>query len=326
MLKTILLTSITALIFTGCSGGPTPSVKGQKPTIYVKSHTAEKFKDVTRETSWWNGISPFFVNDKQYMRCDMTEEAIAVFARYDFEIVTQQADADYTFDVTLLSCSPYRILNDNRTEIPLKEKTLYKDFMRWVKEEDASKLPKNVKEIADLIAQNKEEGFYRFAHEDMISKYGQTFDYSENWGSSLKRSHGYMQKTGNKLYPSKYANMPDEDREALKKVYKKFQEDSGEAENSAATGSHMVSAGAGMSSLSMPGSSAMGGASAVLGIIKLFGGVVTPTAVNGFKITNNRTGKFLEMEMHFWGDRWNLDTDRAMDDWVIDEIEWGDLE
>ena len=324
--------AFVATLFIGCSGSPKPSVEGAKPTIYVVSHTAEKFKDITDATAIWNGLARYSVKDKGYMRCDMTQELMVTLVHYDFEIVTDPKSADYTMETTLLSCGGgYNTYIKNKSELPLQERALYKDFMRWVDEAAASELPEGAKEIASLIKENKEEGFERFYKEDYIRNHGKEFDYIENWRRHSYQDANYIARAKVPL-PSKYSGMSDEDKEILEEIDKKYKAAAFEAniDHSLSTGSHMASSGFGM--MSTYGSSgtggAIGGAGAAIGILMMFGGTVEPDVRNLFKITNNRTGKSWSKEVRTTipGQGWRENIRKPIDDWFVDEIPWNDLD
>jgi len=333
-MKTIIKLAITALAtfaLVGCSGSPKPSVEGAKPTIYVVSHTAEKFKDVTEATAMWNGLSRYFVKDKSYMRCDMTQELMVTLVHYDFEIVTDPKDADYTMETTLLSCgSGYGRYIKNKSELPLQERALYKDFMRWVDETESSKLPKDAKEIASLIRDNSPEGFERFNKEDYIWLYGNKFDYTAYWQVNMRQDANYIARAKVAL-PSKYSKMSDEDKKILEEIDKKYKAAAFEAktDHSFSTGSMMATKGFNMMSgggLGGP-SGAVGGAGAVIGLIMMFGGVTEPDVRNLFKITNNRTGKSWSMIVRSGHQQtWDINIKKPIDDWFVDEIPWSDLD
>lgn len=332
MKKTIKLSLLatTIALLTGCSSGPKPNSDGKPLTIFVKSHTAEKFKNITEETAFWNGISPFFVKDKQYMRCDMSEEAMSVFVNDGFELATNQSDADYTFDVTVLSCGNHTALRANMSELPLEKRGLYMDFMRWVNETDSSKLPKTAKEIANLIKENNPEGFKRFEDEEYLYKYGQEFDYEENWGNTYKRDLRYIRSTKGVVLPAKYHNIPDEDKKTLLAYNERLKlnsiaDNTGEFNSftsnlglSIASSPHIYGANSTNSGLALAGA----------GVIMSFFSVSPPTPINHFKITNNTTGKSWEKEMRFniAPQNWHKNIEKPMDDWVIDEIPWRDLD
>jgi hypothetical protein len=332
MKKTVklILSLLSIFLFIGCAGSPTASKPDAKPTIYIKSHTAEKFKDVTEATAMWNGLSWYLIKDKQYMRCDMTEEVMVTLVHYDFDIVIQEEGADYTMETTLLSCgSGYGAYIKNRSELPLEEKALYKDFMKWVDETDSSKLPKTAKEIASLIKNNDPEGFERFHKEAYIWLYGNKFGDTEYWQYKMRDDKKYIEKTKGIALPGKYANMPDKDKKILEELGRKFKATL-DADTSFYTGSHMASGGFGMMSTygSSGASGAIGGAGAAIGILMMFGGVSEPDVRNQFKITNNRTGKSWSKEVRTTipGQGWRENINKPIDDWFVDEIPWSDLE
>lgn len=331
-LATIGMTSLVAFLLIGCSGSPTPSKPDAKPTIFVKSHTAEKFKDLTEATAIWNGISPYYVKDKQYMRCDMTEEAMVTLVHYGFDIVTDEKDADYSFETTLLVCGGGRnAYIANKSEIPLQEKAIYKDFMKWVDETEPSELPKTAKEIAVLIKDNNPEGFERFHKEEYTRFYGKKFNDTENWSRHIGNDRNYFINANKLLLPNKYAQMPDEDKQILEELGKKFSVNSQNINNSIYTGGHMASTGFNMLSshgFNSGGSSAIGGAGAVIGLVMMFGGVIEPYVLNSFLVTNNRTGKTWSADMRFTipSQTWKANITKPMDDWLIDEIPWSDLD
>lgn len=328
LISVLSIASLT-LYLGGCSSGPAPKEGKAKPTVFVKSHTAEKFKEITSETALWNGLSPHFLKDKQYMRCDMSLEAMAVFARDGFELVSDAKKADYTFDVTVLSCGD-RYYRDNRSELPLQERLLYKDFMKWVNETEPSKLPADAKEIAKLISENNPEGFKRFYDENYIVKYGGNFgSFLGNWNFSDKHAREYLAQTKGIVLPNKYANMPAEDEQALAAFFKKIEDDEIIKTNYHAEGADMIGKGALLYGNSVNGSAPanMGGVAMGLGLLMSFGGIKSPSPNNLFKITNNANGKSWSTEMRFdlEPQSWQSNIKGPMDDWVIDEIPWGEL-
>lgn len=332
-MKTIIKLAITALAtlsFIGCSGSPKPLVEGAKPKAFVKSHTAEKFKDIRVSTAVWNGISPYFVKKKQYMRCDMTEELMVTLVHYDFEIVTDPKDADYTFDTTLLACGgTYDVYVQNRSELPLEERALYKDFMRWVDETSPSDLPPTAKEIAELIKDNNRLGFERFHYEGYPMTYGNKFDYSESWKwGGANPDLKYANATRGVALPNKYAEMSDEDKKILQELGAKFQASSN-TDNRLSTGSHMASSGFSMmsgQSINSTGGS-IGAAGAVVGLLLMSSGPRNPDVQNLFKVTSNKTGKsWSKIVRAGHTQTWDTNIKKPIDDWFVDEIPWNDLD
>lgn len=323
-------TAFIATLFIGCSGSPKPSKEGAKPTAFVKSHTAEKFKDIRESTAVWNGISPYFVRKQQYMRCDMTEELMVTLVHYNFEIVTDPKDADYTFDTTLLACGgTHDDYIHNRSELPLQERALYKDFMRWVDETSPSDLPPTAKEIAELIKNNDRLGFERFHYEGYPMTYGNKFDYTESWKYKAKADLKYANATRGVALPNKYAEMSDEDKKILKELGAKFQASSN-SDNRLSTGSHMTSSGFNMLSsygTSASSSSAIGGAGIVVGLLLMSSGPSNPDVRNEFKVTNNTTGKsWSKIVRAGHTQTWRTNVKKPIDDWFVDEIPWSDLD
>ena len=326
----MLIVSSTMMItcgFLACGTGPIPSSPGKKPTVYVKSNTLEKFKNLTKENAVWNGISPFFVENKQYMRCDMTDESIAVFAREGFEVVSSSENADYTFEVTLISCGgAFLAYQDNRSELALKERALYKDLMEWINETDSKELPKDAKEIAKLISQNDSRGFKRFFDENYIVKYGKKFNYTENWHYIFINTYNYMKSTGGVVLPNKYYGITDEDKAVLEKLYKHYEESDLVKTDSYIPGLNLIGSGARLST--NPKNGYLGSIGIGIGLLGVLRGITTPTPINKFKIINNRTGKSWSKVTQFSirNLTWDDNIDKPLYDWTIDEISWGDLE
>lgn len=317
MKTTVVVLSTLAIMMTGCmNGSPTPSKEGKKPTVFVKSNTAEKFKDLTHANALWNGISPRFVTDKKYMRCDMTEEAMAVFARRGFELVPSAKGADYTFETTLLSCgNGFKQYAGNKKELPIKERELYKDFIDWI--EDDENVPSDAKEIAELIAQEKEEGFERFYEERYIYKFGRNPFGKGIWQINNNQDKKYLISTDGEVLPAKYYKITKEDQAALETLNKKFKAVAGIHNG----GGDMIVHGAHTGG-------AIGAAGIGFGILMSFNAVAVPTPVNNFKIINNKTGKSWEIDMNFSiaPQSWESNIKKPMDDWVIDEIPWSDID
>ena len=324
----IAIASAVTITMTGCGGGaPKPSEDGKKPTIFVQSHTEEKFKDVTQETAVWNGISPFFVKDKQYMRCDMTNEAMAVLTQKGFDIVADKEKADYTFESTLLSCGPgFTAYLKNSHNLPLQERAIYKDFMKWISETPVEKLPSGAKEIAKLISENNPEGFKRFFDEEYQGKYGRAFGDTKNWSRMLKSSYDYMKKTKGIVLPNKYYGILDEEKEILLSLDKKLSKDTGMNTDGMGASMHLIGSGAMLSGSSPKGQTA-GGIAMGIGLATALFSVQNPTPVNEFVVTNNKTGKSWTKETQFSikSLSWEDNVEKPMDDWTIDEIPWGDL-
>lgn len=332
MKKTIIaitIASVATITMTGCGGGaPKPSAGNKKPTIFVQSHTAERFKGVTKETALWNGISPFFVKDNQYMRCDMTNEAMVVLVNKGFDIVSSKDKADYTFDSTLLSCGPgYKSYLENSNKLPLKERAIYKDFMKWVNETPNAELPADAKEIANLISKNDPKGFKKFFDEDYVRKYGRAFGDTERWDRLMKETYKYMKKTHGVVLPNKYYGISDEDKAILLSLDKKLSKDKGMNLDATGAGLHLIGSGAMLSGSSPKGQTA-GGIAMGIGAVAAIFGVQNPTPVMAFKVTNNKTGKSWKKETDFSirSLSWKDNIDKPMDDWTIDEIPWGDLD
>ena len=333
MLKKSIISILlfTSLLLTGCGGGsPIPSKAGSKPTVFIKSNTAEKFKNITEETAIWNGISPYFVKDNQYLRCDMTEEAMAAFTREGFKVVASAKEADYTVDVTLVSCGS-RNYKVNKSELPLKERALYKDFMKWVSETEPSKLPKDAKEIARLISENNPEGFSRFYNDKYIQKHGRSFDYSEYWNMYNMQAEEYIKSVKGIVLPNKYSKIPEEDKKTLTQIAKSFENNQYTQANQHTNGLNMLGQGAGMmGAVGTFGNTARGTAGGIamgIGLIMSFTAVAQPIPVNRFKVTNNRNGKSWQKEQIFRipPQNWKANTKVTMIDRVIDDIAWGGI-
>lgn len=133
--KIITSATLGALLFSGCfNGSPTPSKKGEKPTVFIESHTVEKFNDTNLENADTKGIAQPFVKEKQYLRCDMLPETVAGFAREGFEIVHEKQKADYNVEVTLLACGQGREYFEHRDANPPKERAFYKRNIAFAQE------------------------------------------------------------------------------------------------------------------------------------------------------------------------------------------------
>lgn len=107
-IKLLVAVSVVIVLLSGCNNNiPKPTLAGKKPTVYVKSLTLEKYKGIngTNTKEYGYAITPRFASSESYyMRCDMSDEARAVFGRYGFELVNNDEDADYTFEVTVSRC------------------------------------------------------------------------------------------------------------------------------------------------------------------------------------------------------------------------------
>lgn len=183
----------------------------------------------------------------------MTDEATVTFVREGFEVVTQQKDADYTLDVTMTSCSPAKMYKEHRKEIPIEERPLFKDFKRWVEEGDSDEIITDAKEIAELIRQNKPEGFKRFYADRYIERFGQSFDYTENWGIGHIWTVGYLKQTKGVVLPAKYYGMKDEEKKILTKAWETMEEGRIVEVSHTAKSADMIGAGARMSSIAGTG-------------------------------------------------------------------------
>jgi len=329
MKRILTAMAITGLaFFSGCGGGsPIPSSPDKKPTVYVHSHTAEKFKNITKANAIWNGISPQLIKDKQYMRCDMSEEAMAVFSRRGFELVAAKEEADYTFDVTLVSCGSghYKNYLQNKTEIPLHERAIYKDLMQFSKEGDPEKFPSGFKEIVELISQNNEKGFEMFQDANLLWK----IQYTEKWDLLERHTKDYLKKY-KVVLANKYYGIKDEDIKALKELSLKMKKKLDSTGGTQKTGADMI--GKSASILSNPAAfgkhgGSFGGAMMGVGVLMSFMGTMEPVPVNMFTITNNRTAKSWSQEMRFSIDpqSWESNIKKPMDDWLIDEIPWKEI-
>lgn len=325
-----ILSSIIAgsLIFSGCAA-PKPSKPNAKPTVFIKSHTDEKYKDMKSEMAIWNGIPPEFLNNKGYMRCDMTPEATVVFVENGFDVVTDKKNADYLLDVTLMSCSIHKAYNGNRMEIPLEQRTLYKDFMKWVNEGNPTKVSQEIKDVAKLIQQNKPEGFKRFYSNKYITKFGEDFDYTEHWGFAESRTINYMAKTKDIILPNKYTGITKEEIAILDSVNTKVQNNGKQTLANATDGTSLIGNGANvLAQGSSQYSGSVGGALIGLGVLSLLDGFSPPTPICEFKVTNNRTGKAWKKDMRFDIDpqSWRTNKYKPMNDWTYDEIPWSELD
>jgi len=319
-------------LLSACNGSPHPSIPGNKPTVFVKSNTPQKFKNLTEATAVWNGISPFFIKNKQYMRCDMTIETMVMFQTHGFEVVANQKDADYTAEITLLSCGEgYKAYLNNRTEVPLKQKPLYKDFSKWVNETDPSKLPSDAKYILNLISKNDSRGFEMFYRNGYIPVFGKYFDDTEYWQYDYSNARNYIRATKGVVFPAKYYNMPNDDKEALEYLQNKFKltmnTSAKDSLNTTAGSLDMIGSGANL--MSNPTTAGLGKAGIAIGVLGLFmgGSVSTPSAFNEFKITNNKTKKSWKRVMNSGYDgTWRLNTDKPIWDWTIDEVPWNEID
>lgn len=166
-LKLVSSVALSAILFSGCfNGSPIPSKKGQKPTVYIESHTLEKFKDLSVENADARGVSQFFVEDKRYLRCDILPEAVASFAREGFEIVHDKQKADYSVELTLLSCGQGTEYFDYRDATPPKDASFYKNNLKHSAE--------YMKKTEGVVLPNK---YYNMPQKDkdVLSAYFNTF-------------------------------------------------------------------------------------------------------------------------------------------------------
>ncbi len=321
--KMIAITAFSLVGLTGCFNGPKPSVEGSKPTIYVKSKTAQKFKDVTEETAMWNGISPRYVKDKNYLRCDMTDEAMAVFATEEgFELATNEKNADYTFEVTVLSCGQHKIYKENRAEIPMKEKALFQDFVKLTASLEDKAEKDTALKVQKLLLNDDPLGYELFIKEKYIEKMGNgLFSGYYQWDAYEGNTIAYLNSTKGVVLPYKYFGIYKEDKKALENFYNKKYTD----KEMTATALSTAFINAGSANTTVGGQ--IGGTMMATGVVLSMFKVRPPHPINGFKLINNRNGKSIEMEMRFTiaPQKWDSNVRKPMDDWLIDEIDWGEV-
>lgn len=334
MLRKIILpmTAIAAsiMLLSGCSSIPKPAPGKEKPTVYIESKTAEKFKDLTEETAIWNGISPYYVKDKQYMRCDMTHEMMAIFAKNGFELVNNMKKADYKLEVEVGSCGSGTYYSGNGSNVKMSEKELYKHFSNWVENKDGkSNIPSEAKEIAKLISENNPDGFKRFFDGQYIQKYGAEFGkFLIDWKFIDDSDKKYLSKTNNIVFPNKYFKISDEDKKIISDFYKIANESGdGNKLNHHIEGMNMFSGGMGMVGNLGRGSAGgnTGAAFAAVGLAMAFTGDVVPNGINNFIIENTKTGKRHSFYTLSKEDNWNNNTINY-NRYVFKKIPWKDLD
>lgn len=307
MKKLLSMTAITAsiMLLSGCSSIPKPAPGKEKPTVYIESKTAEKFKDLTEETAIWNGISPYYVKDKQYMRCDMTHEMMAAFVYNGFELVHDIKNADYKVDVEVDSCSPEGMYSRNRSSTPIAEKILYKNFAKFVENEKNGAFAKDSAEVLALISKNDSEGFKRFHDGRYIEKLNSMS--TGNWEFLDRQDRDYLSKAKGIVFPNKYYMMSDADKEAISHYYKVAKENA----NLSQTSSHVQGIeafGGGANMVGNYGSGSLGGnigtAFMGVGLLMALNGTMPPVGIDKFTIENTKNGKktivFGEMKEHSW--------------------------
>lgn len=309
----LLIPLAALLLFAGCSGkyAVAPKKSGAKPTMYIKSNTAEKFKDVTRATAIWSGIDQSFFENEHYMRCDAQDVLIASAAEMGFELTNDESKADYTVENTLLSCSS--AYNGNRLDIPFKEKALYKDFVIYAKDKGSRRFT-DIMEFTQRLGREEPEALKIF-HEKGFQRLIIGFEYSEFWKTEYDRAFEYSAKMKEDFLREKYSGIKKDEVELIKKYGTPRFDFDKILPSASRMSSDLVGHGA------ATGGNA-GGAMIALGVLSSLGGVHPPRSINLIKVINNKNGKswFKEHEMYYgvgWG---SLVRDIRMD------IPWKELE
>ena len=309
MLKRVFSTTAIAasvILLSGCGSNiPKPTQGKEKPTVFIESKTANKFENLTEENAVWNGISPHFVKNKQYMRCDMTHEIMAAFVYNGFELVQEVKDADYRVEVEVNSCSPNIIMYaDNSSGTEITEKKLYKAFAKFI-EDKKTNLPSDAEEILTLISKNDKEGFKRFYDGQYIQKID-SFP-TGNLGFYDKQEREYLSKTNGIVFPNKYYMMSDADKEVISHFYEITDKGNNPSQiNSHIGGVNMFGGGANMVGTYGSGSAGgnMGVAFMGLGALMAFGNTLPPISINKFTIENTKNGKrtvvYGNIKEHSW--------------------------
>jgi len=331
------------LFFIGCGGGaganpqpnPIATAQGKKPTIFIQSRTYEKFHNMSKERAIWNGLSPALLKNDQYMRCDMTAEAIVSLTNFGFEVVHSPENADYTFDTTLSSCTfmlrNHNGFDGNRMELPLKERALYKDFTKWVNEEDKDDLPKSAKKIHELISKNDYLGFKMFYDEKYLLNYGYDMSNIEKWKAAATFDSELLKVKDLIICPSKYADISEKDLKILKaydKENKKYSENI-DVEKSHMRGSaNAIYSTTNLAVASGHNSFGYAGIAIVIGNA-IFGGsgktyVPEPNIVNKYTIINNKNGKTWSMVKHSQFKDFNMQTE-VFGKILANVVRWNDL-
>jgi hypothetical protein len=305
----LLIAGIMALGFSVCSSAMSEIASAKTPPkIYVHSKTPEKFKDIKPYQAVWNGLAPAVVKYDQIIQCDFTPEALVVLRDKGFQIVSNPNEADYRLDVEVLACGiktsvsddltkAISILYNQRKEIPLEKKPLYKDFMAVAYSKDVP-YAKYFAMVADAFKKNPDEGMKLFHKYGMLRyKVSRHFKsvgsfLSHSWHRIIDDGAQYeILKTKGYLYPNKYSGMPKEDKEFVKKWLKssvKSYEIGKYSILSDAVGVSYVNLG---SSLTNAGHSNAGAASAALGVATVLFSKRPGSSANRFTVTDMKTGK-----------------------------------
>ncbi|SFQ02855.1 hypothetical protein, partial [Hydrogenimonas thermophila] len=230
------------------------------------------------------------------MQCDFTPEALVVLRDKGFQIVSDPNEADYRLDVEVLACGFHTttdtshdrisILYRQRKEVPLKEKPLYKDFMAVAYSE---KVPPYFSMIAEYLKKNPDEGMRMFHQYGILYRKNSRY-FEHSWHRIVTDGAQYeILKTKGYLYPKKYAGIPEEDKEFVKKWLKSSVEQKDIAQFSTLSSAiGYVDLG---NSLNSIGHSGAGTASAALGVAVLLFSKRPGEAADRFTLTNMKTGK-----------------------------------
>lgn len=224
-IATILFLSLT---FSGCIGeSPTPPstkvpmVDNRKPTVNIKF---DKLENLTQENSVWNGVSFSIVEAQQESRCIRKENYIRFLMDSGFKVVLENEKADYTVEQRLLSCG-HEQNSLNKKNIPLNEKSIFKDLKSVVEKMPASHPEYSMVEIMKQIAtrmvsemeNNKVEAFADF-YSDNWTRIALKKKVSTplSWNDVRRLEYKYLKNNNNKIFPiAEVSHLED-----AEKVYK----------------------------------------------------------------------------------------------------------
>lgn len=312
----LLIAGLMVIGFGGCASSMSSVVSNSKkpPKIYVHSRTPDKFKGIKPYQAIWNGLAPAVVKYNQIMQCDFTPEAVVALKEKGFEIVSDPKDADYRLDVEVLACGIYTkiykdidkkfaVLYNQRKEVPLEKKPLYRDFMEVAYDKN---VPSYFSMIADKMKKYKDDpdvwmqDFYKYGI--LYSKNSRYFKHHTYTWEDIVTDGAQYQILASKnhiLYPQKYAGMTKEDKDIINKWLKgSVKTDKlGEFRVLAdTTGLSFVQLGG---TLSNAGHSTLGGASAALGVAMALFGSRYPEAADRFTLTDLKTGKKVYVDREY---------------------------
>jgi len=300
----------TLLLLSGCGGTsalktPEKAGKDEKIKIYVVSHTPEKFKNMETYQAIWNGIAPLVIKYNQIMQCDMTPETVLTLQDMGLEIVNDPAVADYRLDTAVEACGIHTHIRENgrslaelynqRTEVPLKEKPLYRDLKHWVESGEA---PATYADILKLFDTRPDMAMRHF---HMMASRRALYAMSDegNWGMVYFDGANYqIAKTKGYLYPHKYRGVSDEQKAFLEKWMKAVYKDKDVYYGSYDVGGPVGFVNVGRT-LSNSGHEGAGAAMAALGVAQVLFGKSIPTSAMSFRLTRLSDNKTVRHDDDF---------------------------